>query len=129
MLLGKAVPMALLSETAVSGTAVKDPVFSKLCWKLQQMTEEIEFMGRIFKKHFAWALGWFPVIASWASWLGITMVYNKMSNPLRKFSWGNNSSHHFAQTGNCWESGLKFYLKRRKLRMFVSGVNCFSIFS
>lgn len=45
MFLGKAVPMVLLR---ISGTAVKYSMFSKLCWKLHQMTEEIDFMGRIF---------------------------------------------------------------------------------
>lgn len=45
MFLRKAVPVALL---AVSETTAKDPVFFELHWKLQQMTEEIDFLNRIF---------------------------------------------------------------------------------
>lgn len=73
-----------------------------------------------FKSFMHGALRWFPVILSWASWLGIVMAYNKMSNPLANISWGNNSCHYFAQTVNCWETGLKFWLKRRKVRTYVS---------
>lgn len=80
----------------------------------------LTFWTEFFKSFMHGALRWFPVILSWASWLGIVMAYNKMSNPLANISWGNNSSHYFAQTVNCWETGLKFWLKRRKVRMYVS---------
>lgn len=45
MFLRKTVPVALL---AVSETTVKDPVFFELHWKLQQMTEETDFVKGIF---------------------------------------------------------------------------------
>lgn len=63
-----------------------------------------------FKKPYSWSIK----MISWASRLGIIMAYNRMSNPLTNISWKKNSSHCFAQTVNCWDTGLKFQLKNKE---------------